>query len=1002
MPGHLDYLLTAYLFNNLSAEGLKQVESHLNECLRCRTELEELRSTLWLVESAVGSAEGAAEYSFEEPRLQRILQAGRALGIGSWLRAHRYAVGVAAVFLMLVIGFFSLTSSFYLRESRSRYSADRAWVDEPAQRKPERLFGDSYGADMKDADEDDIGLDLEEELPTREGGTTVALPRAVHANRRAGADESAGVPARPPALASEPAEETLLPLQEEIQAEITGKKVKKLIARLKPDAITPDIPKGTTLNSLSNKNLRYKHISALQGPTGRAGGSAAPSSGARDAGGETASAKVDDSALVDFEDIAADPTEDDDAVITFYDNAYEPQVQSFVQPGRGAVPAEEVKKIKEALEQAWGRREARKYSSEIRSMDRAGSSLAEELTGPADFSISSLTFEQNGNLTVRVPATNGEPSGLKGKKSYPVPLGKGFVPKSIIENEDTGRIRTLNGVTAGYRTAVTEAETGAVRLLPVPRQMSLRSLREVEDLLRDFVYFRALDPNLSFDAFKVRRLPVPAPSVGDEGLGRDGFRDRYGSNPFVDTRRDHYSTFGMDVDTASYTYARNVIRSGELPKPAAVRVEEFVNYFPEEYPTDPETVFSVFCEGGPSPFGEGLELLKIAVRARELRPGERRNAALTFAIDTSGSMASSVGNQGTSRRKRIHASGTSRLQLVRDALRTLVAALGPDDRVGIVAYSTHPYLVLPHTSARHRTRILGAIDSLQPGGATNVEAGLDLTYRVADEIFDPKALNRVILCSDGVANVGARGPEKILKKVEFFARRGIYLSCVGFGMGRYNDVMLETLANKGNGNYAYVDALKEARKIFEQNLPATLQVLARDAKIQVDFNPEAVSHYRLLGYENRDIRDKDFRNDKVDAGEVGPGTTVTVLYEIQRRTIPHGDIGRIYLRYRDTGTQRVDEVNYPLSPGVLATRLSETSDRFRFAAAVAETAELLRNSYWARDGSYGDVLGLLATLGPEFRATPAWKELTELLLRVQALTVQRLTKLAASTGKKSG
>jgi Ca-activated chloride channel family protein len=311
--------------------------------------------------------------------------------------------------------------------------------------------------------------------------------------------------------------------------------------------------------------------------------------------------------------------------------------------------------------------------------------------------------------------------------------------------------------------------------------------------------------------------------------------------------------------------------------------------------------------------------------------------------------------------------------------------------VGIVAYSTHPYLVLPHTAARHRARIDGAIDSLVPGGATNVQAGLDLTYRVADEVFDPKALNRVILCSDGVANVGARGPEEILKKVEVFARRGIYLSSVGFGMGKYDDAMLETLANKGNGNYAYVDTIEEAGRIFRENLPGTLQVLAIDAKIQVEFEPEAVSHYRLLGYENRDIRDEDFRNDAVDAGEVGPGSTVTVLYEIRRRANPRGDLGRIFLRYRDAGTGRVEEVNYPLSPGVLATDLDDTSDRFRFTAAVAETAELLRESYWARNGSYEEVRRLLAGLSPAFRARPAYRELLELVARAQALTVQELT-----------
>jgi Ca-activated chloride channel family protein len=205
--------------------------------------------------------------------------------------------------------------------------------------------------------------------------------------------------------------------------------------------------------------------------------------------------------------------------------------------------------------------------------------------------------------------------------------------------------------------------------------------------------------------------------------------------------------------------------------------------------------------------------------------------------------------------------------------------------------------------------------------------------------------------------------------------------------------MLETLSNRGNGNYIHIDSRGEAQKIFQTNLPKTLSVLAQDAKIQVEFDPEVVSHYRLLGYENRDIRDEDFRDDRVDAGEVGPGTTVTVLYEILRRRSSHGDLGRIYLRYRDTGAQRVEERSYPLSPGVLATHLEETSDRFRLAASVAETAELLRKSYWARDGSYAKVLEVLRTLGPEAQSRPEVRELFELALRAQVLAVEALSPL---------
>jgi Ca-activated chloride channel family protein len=271
-----------------------------------------------------------------------------------------------------------------------------------------------------------------------------------------------------------------------------------------------------------------------------------------------------------------------------------------------------------------------------------------------------------------------------------------------------------------------------------------------------------------------------------------------------------------------------------------------------------------------------------------------------------------------------------------------------------------------------------------------VEAGLDLAYRLADEVFQPRAVNRVILLSDGVANVGERGPDEILKKVQVFAQRGIYLSSVGVGMGRYNDRLLEALATRGNGNYAYVDSEEEAVRIFRECLPSTLQVLAQDAKVQVDFNPEVVDLYRLLGYEKRDIADQDFRNDKIDAGEVGPGTTVTVLYEVRRRTSSSGDLGRIRLRYLDTGTGRVQETDYPLSPGVLATDLAATSSRFRLIAAAAQCAELLRGSHWSRGGSYGFVLALLGTVGAPERDRPEWKDLVEIASRAQALTVESL------------
>jgi Ca-activated chloride channel family protein len=412
---------------------------------------------------------------------------------------------------------------------------------------------------------------------------------------------------------------------------------------------------------------------------------------------------------------------------------------------------------------------------------------------------------------------------------------------------------------------------------------------------------------------------------------------------------------------------------GKLPPQEDVRVEEFVNYFKQDYPADPKTAFSVFSDGGPAPFGDGVELLKVTVKARELRPGERKGVILTFCLDTSGSMILD-----------------NRLELVRSALTALLDSLGPDDRVGVVAYNDQAYLALPHAPAREKERILGALETLVPAGGSNVEAGLELAYQLADDVFEPRAMNRVVLCSDGVATAGARGPEEILKKIKVYAQRGVYLSSVGFGRQRYDDKMMERLANEGNGRYDFVSNVSEARRIFQANLPAMLQVLAQDAKIQVEFNPDVVSHYRLLGYENRDIKDTQFRDDTVDAGEVGPGTTVTALYEVQSHARAHGPLGRVFVRFRDPTTRNVDELNFPLVPGVLVPEATATSDLFRFIACAAETAELLRGSYWARNGSYTKIMKVLMGLSPEFRSTPEWSELVTVVRQAQAITFQNL------------
>ena len=450
----------------------------------------------------------------------------------------------------------------------------------------------------------------------------------------------------------------------------------------------------------------------------------------------------------------------------------------------------------------------------------------------------------------------------------------------------------------------------------------------------------------------------PYPSTGglvppNDQPYADVFFEEYGVNPFIDTEDDHLSTFAVDVDTASYTVMRRYVGDGYLPPDESVRVEEYVNYFEQDY-EPPHGIegegalrpgsgqaFAIHLEGAPSLYGgERYYLVRTGLQGYEIPPEARKDVVLTFVIDVSGSM-----------------DYENRLELAKDALWLLVEELRPTDQVGIVVYGSRAHVVLEHTPVENSRRILRAIDRLQPEGSTNAEQGLVMGYRLAAEAFDPEAINRVILCSDGVANVGNTGPDSILEQIHDYAERSIYLTTVGFGMGNYNDVLMEQLADNGDGFYAYVDTLKEAERVFVHDLTSTLQVIARDAKVQVDFNPAVVSRYRLIGYENRDMADEDFRNDEVDAGEIGVGHSVTALYEIKfHPEVPESEAAMtVYVRYEDPDTGEVNEIPRSIARADFAPAFKEASIRFQLDAVVAEYAEILRESYWARDSSLEDV-----------------------------------------------
>jgi Ca-activated chloride channel family protein len=293
--------------------------------------------------------------------------------------------------------------------------------------------------------------------------------------------------------------------------------------------------------------------------------------------------------------------------------------------------------------------------------------------------------------------------------------------------------------------------------------------------------------------------------------------------------------------------------------------------------------------------------------------------------------------------------------------------------------------VLDHTPVSEADVILRAINRLAPGGSTNAEEGLRIGYRMAAEAFDPEAINRVILCSDGVANVGKTGPESILKEIKKQAGEGIYLTTVGFGMGNYNDVLMEQLADQGDGFYAYVDTFAEAERLFVYELPSTLQVIARDARIQVEFNPAVVRSYRLIGYENRDMADEEFREDDVDAGEIGIGHSVTALYELKfwEGASATDPAMTVYVRYENPDTGETIEINRAISWSEFAPTFEEASPRFQLTAVVAEYAEVLRHSYWAKESSLDNVLTQARRVAEYF---PEDEDVSEFLELVEQAT----------------
>jgi Ca-activated chloride channel homolog len=426
-----------------------------------------------------------------------------------------------------------------------------------------------------------------------------------------------------------------------------------------------------------------------------------------------------------------------------------------------------------------------------------------------------------------------------------------------------------------------------------------------------------------------------------DGEPTDMFFENYGTNPIIDTDDDHLSTFALDVDTGSYTIMRNYLNDGNLPPKNSVRVEEYINYFEQGYEQpSARQAFAIHLDGAPSPFTqtERYEMLRVGIQGYDVSNRERKDVSLTFVIDVSGSMDMD-----------------NRLGLVKRSLEMLVEQLGRRDSVSIIVYGSNARVVLDPTPASAKGEILSAIYNLRSEGSTNAEAGIKLGYKTAMRAYNPDGINRVILCSDGVANVGKVEANAILDEVHGYVEEGITMATFGFGMDNYNDTLMEQLADNGDGFYAYIDDTNEARRLFVDDLTSTLQTIAMDAKVQVDFNPEVVSRYRLVGYENRDVADEDFRDNSVDAGEIGAGHSVTALYEIKLYREAYGRVATVHMRWEDPDTHQVVEIEKDIYAGDFEKEFRDADPYFQRAVVVAEYAEILGDSYWAEDSDLGDV-----------------------------------------------
>ncbi len=422
-------------------------------------------------------------------------------------------------------------------------------------------------------------------------------------------------------------------------------------------------------------------------------------------------------------------------------------------------------------------------------------------------------------------------------------------------------------------------------------------------------------------------------------------------------QNDPVSTFSIDVDTGAYSNMRRMLNQGIIPPQDAIRVEELVNYFSYDYPAPKSTEqpFSITTELAPSPWNNNAQLLHIGIQGYEVDNSHRPATNLVFLIDVSGSMNS-----------------PNKLGLLKSSFKLLTKNLTKNDRIAIVVYAGAAGAVLDSTSGDKKSKIIQALDKLNAGGSTNGAAGINLAYQLAEENFIKNGINRVIIATDGDFNVGTTNFEQLKELAERKRESGVSLTTLGFGSGNYNDALMEQLADAGNGNYAYIDTLKEANKVLVEEMSSTLMTIAKDVKIQIEFNPLIVSQYRLIGYENRVLNNEDFNNDKIDAGEIGAGHSVTALYEVvlngkkgwveplkyrnQSNEKPFSnELATLKVRYKQPDGDISKLIVKTINNNQLIENLNNTSDNFKLSAAVAGFGQLLRGGKMTQNFNYTDV-----------------------------------------------